>query len=272
MSQIVNGTADAVPQPIRSSFHPQRGWTVSQEFRGPKAAITAVSDLYAALGWQVDYTSRTGAVWSVVVATSNDNTDPNAPQNVINDWTFSNGESEKSILYADTATVNAIPQYEKNAIQSGLATPPVKLTDPIPKGTKYIDGNGHEQELSFDSPVSPVGKQLFAFMRMGLASVPVFQPIIRHTMTVSNLYSVRAANLNAKKVMTTAQLVALENPPASLLVDLEGVAGDNYTGTLPLKYGWLKYPPEKSQSAFNRVTIAQIWKYGLYDTIGHTFV
>lgn len=162
---------------------------------------------------------------------------PNVPLN--NVWELQPNMVEKDIMDADIA-INDLTTAQKDAVTAAVAANDV--------GT--LSGNS----LKF-----------YKLLRAGVKSIRIFEPVLRHSLTVRSDYSIAASLTNAGKIYTTAQLYSVENVPKILLFDLPSLSAVR-TDSVSVDYGWLKKYPSVTQISGGKWQIEQEWEYGLWAT------
>ena len=240
-SPTITGQTGAHEQPQRYGWD-ESGPYLVRTWHGTRAEIVAQYVICIAAGATGEVKQGIGT--DILEARySEPTTGPGSPETVINTWEFFANVIEKDVLQADLATINAISDADRNTIQ--------KWTDP-------------DNEPS----LSGTAQTVYRLMSKGVKSVRVNQPVLRHTQTVGDSYSVKASLTNVGKVYTTAQLQSAEDLPSDVLFNLPSDTS-NHTGMV---YGWLKMHPTVRLAARQKTQIEQEWEYGLYSTTLYTQV
>lgn len=130
----------------------------------------------------------------------------------------------------------------------------------------YITANGGNNGTTFRSIVAAVAQyeteqvwtlydalgttpKAWAYDIINRRTVREFKAILRRTNTYAGSTSQTADWVDVGKVFTTAQIVALTDPPSSII------------GTLPTTY-WLKSPAPVDDGADGRYTVTTLWISG----------
>lgn len=257
-SIVINGTSGAYEQP-QSFGWDSMGPHCIRTWRGTAAAIATQYGICLTGGAQADIQKGLGtdtltARYPLSVAGSNGTID--APVDV---WEFFSSHAEKDILEADLAVINGISDLNKQILRSLVQTPPSADGNgtyaPDPDGGGYFDDDGSRA----------AAESIYALMQSGVKAVRVMAPVMRHTQTVSNLYTVKAALTNVGKILSTTTLISFESIPTSVLFNLPT---NTSTRTSPvLSYGWMKMYPTIRMAARMRMQIELEYEYGLWSNV-----
>jgi hypothetical protein len=239
MSSVkINGKKGVFEQPIKYGLSDSGPYSI-RTFHGTRQEIQALIPglAFSASTYEVRDTFSGSKVELEVRSSLPPQGSPEVP---INSWEFFAQEIEKDILEADNALVNAVSDDQKAAVRAALQDP--------------------SNDALVTDITDPSATILYIMMLQGVKTARVLQPLVRHTATVSNAYTVPAALTNVGKILTTAQLGTLENFPSGLLFNLpSGIS--SRTG---LAYGWYKKFPTVRGAANQKIQIEQEWEYGLW--------
>ncbi len=106
---------------------------------------------------------------------------------------------------------------------------------------------------------------LYNLMKAGYTDEIMQVPTIRHTQIVSFIYPITLSKLNVGRIISTATLIVLENPPNWAVTGLPTDIPPGFT-TIALSYGWRKCSPTINQIAYRKTQIVQEFQYGLWPT------
>lgn len=162
---------------------------------------------------------------------------PNIPLNNI--WELQPNMVEKDIMDADIA-INDLTVAQKDAITAAVAA----------NAVGSLAGNS----LKF-----------YKLLRAGVKSIRIFEPVLRHSLTVRSDYTIAITLTNVGKIYTTAQLSSVEGVPSILLFNLPSGSVAR-SDALSVGYGWLKKYPSVTQIAGGKWQIVQEWEYGVWST------
>lgn len=256
----INGVKGAFEQPIRFGYNDSGPYTI-RSWRGDFAAISQlVPQLNAAGGlWEIkDTHTHTNVELECRFASEpGQNPDVEVP---VDEWEFFAQKIEKDILESDIALVSNLSNQDKQNIRNAIQDPG-SLQD--------------FQNPTFEQTTE--GTLVYSLMVAGVKSVRVNAPTLRHTMTVSNSYPVKATLDRVGKIIPTASMASLEGIPASVLFILPDdtstrINGEgNYTGPT-LRYGWYKNHPTVRGGPYHKSQIEQEWEYGLWPVDIYSFV
>lgn len=244
MSQTIIGTPGVFEQPIRYSWSPVRGWTTQRTFRGTRYDIRALVYAFRNAGWDVDVIEGP-TTNSTLICTIGADLDGNITEPT-DLWEIQPTLVTKDLLDSDNAAVAAV------AAQDGVLA---QLADARVNPTKYTNASFTGDAL-----------ELYKLIAKGVQSVMVFQPILRHTLSVSNRWEVAASLTNIRKIISTTSMSGLENIPGWIYQSMpDEIPAIGHATTL--NYGWFKMPPSITVVAYNRTQIVQEWQYGLWSTL-----
>lgn len=177
----------------------------------------------------------------------------------VDTWEMVSVPFEKDLLEADFPNVPGlvIRKAQKEIIERALANNEAwqASRDALQNetGDLYDDLNADEYSI-------------YLLMKAGVRAFPEEGTTIRHTQTVSNLYTVKVSQINIGRLFSTATLIATEGVPEAILFDVPTTptpsqfietAGD-------LKYAWRKARPNILKSAQQKWQITQDWTLGLW--------
>jgi hypothetical protein len=281
------GQTGAIPQPLKYSYNPQRGYTTTREYKGTGNA--ALADKEAELrngGWTftVDREIETGAdsVWRISAQRGGGDSpegggeSSGTEQTILSDqWELASNMVEKDILESDSPLMLNL-FTECASLPSNTWTPMKSQEDAFTwfvRELKDFQNNPTEFRLAFFSP-SAYAYKLARLIIAGVKSERVFQPTLRHNKNVTSKYEVKDALTNCGSIITAASIDALEGIPSTILfnlpTDYDSGRGDAL-GT-QLKYGWFKKYPNVTQQADGEWSISQEFEWGLWHTDLYTFV
>lgn len=168
-------------------------------------------------------------------------TNPNQQEQTVDTWELFSNTVEKDLLESDIAFISTMDQDVKRIIREAIDNPQP----------------GKSPALTNSSQID-----LYLLMLSGVKAVEVDQPVLRHTVTASNVYQVPNSLTNVGRILTTARLKNDEAIRADIAINLPNVASSDSRRT----YGWRKCYPQIRGSAFQRTVVEQEWKYGLWVT------
>lgn len=242
-SPVINGLTGAHEQPVEFG-RDTSGPYVIRRWRGTHAAIYSKYN-ECVLGGGVSSVKEGYGVHELTARFAiQQDTGDGTTETPINNWEFFASHVEKDILEADIPAIESLSANDKTKLRNLMQNPPATSAD-IP---------------SFDSGNATT---LYGLIRNGLRSIRVNAPALRHTQTVSNQYTVRAALTNVGKILSSSTLATVEAIPTSVLFNMPADSS-NRAG---LAYGWMKLHPTVRVSAKQKLQIEQEWEYGLWPTI-----
>jgi hypothetical protein len=233
---VVNGKSGAYEGPRRYGYDDNGPYTI-RTWGGTKSAIETQYALCVTAGAACEV--REG--YGTYTLEARYSTDADGTSNTeVDTWEFFANSVEKDMLEADISIVRGISADYKRTIQN--------WTDP--DSAPVLDSGGNASKL--------------LNLRMkGTKSVVVMQPMLRHTKTVSNGYSVKASMTGVGKIWTNAQISSFEELPATVLFNLP----TDGTAETEMLYGWLKLHPTVRIAAGQKVQIEQEFQYGYWTSL-----
>ena len=169
-------------------------------------------------------------------------------------WEFFAQHAEKDLLEAsvESQIISTLSTLNIQTIRLYLQSPPnVKDGDPDVDLSSFTDGN----------PANAL--EVYQLMLAGVRSYPIEQPVIRHTITTSNRYSINRSLANVRAILSTQSLLAFNNIPNALLFNIPNDVSNNPS----FAYGWRQLFPTAQQVALLKWQIVQEWQYGLWATL-----
>lgn len=236
---LINGQRGAFPQPGHFGRSEAGAYTI-KIFEGTLDAIYQVAAIVEASGglWEITE-SYTGARHRMECRFP---IDFNVTEQAIQEWELFAQEVEKDVLQADLAALDGISRDEKEKIRAAIDNPSANQSPALS---------------------NPTAIELYLEMLDGLRSVRVAVPTLRHTQTVSTLWTVGAALTNVGRIISTSSLLALEGVPPGLLFNLP----TGNSNRAAAGYGWYKKFPTVRIAAGHRLQLEQEWEYGLWSTL-----
>jgi hypothetical protein len=169
----------------------------------------------------------------------------------VDSWEFFANHCEKDVLEADNSPVDSISLANKTRIRNFILNPSGPDGYVVTEDSFEDDGT---ETLPFD---------LYKQMQAGVRSIVVNAPTLRHTQTVSNVYTVKATLTNVGKIISSATLTILEDLPFGVLFNLPTDVSTRYKQ----HYGWMKVHPTVRCAARFKMQIEQEWQYGLWSEL-----
>jgi len=244
--------SNAVEGPASRRYSAERGWQTVRNFEGGETAIESKASELLALGYDIEITG--GAVWrlTATVATNASSSNPIGTDEPVDTWELFGNESEKDLLQANVAAVNSIIDDDQALLRS------------------IFEGQIDASQYRTSSPAftsvgsgDPVG--IWQLWLAGVKSVTFFQPVLRHTKTVSRAYEIPNSLTGVGQVYSTAQLIVLEAPPADIAANLGASSYVTKSGVSNQFYfGWFKCSPQITISAGAKRQLVQEWRWGLW--------
>lgn len=238
---VINGTPGAYEQPIKYGVN-DTGPYLMRTWVGTLQAVEAMIPWVELSGGY--YELKRGIGIHTLEARYSINQKDGSAEIPIDTWEFFANHAEKDVLEADNSAINALNADDKKQIKYLLANPPASEDD-IPAWK------------------TDTGSALYALMESGMRTVRVNAPVLRHTQTVSNIYTVKAAITNVGRIFSTATLATFENIPGTVLFNLP----NDVSARTGLSYGWFKTHPTVRAAARNKMQIELEYEYGLWPTL-----
>ncbi|MCX6924988.1 MAG: hypothetical protein NT154_17500 [Verrucomicrobia bacterium] len=248
-AMVINGTSGAYEQPQKFGWDANGPYCV-RTWRGTAAAIASQYNVCVGAGATADVAAGYGVhTLTARYALAIGGTGPNEVP--VESWEFFASHVEKDLLEADNATINSISELNRSIIHKLLTDPSQVAEDP--DGGGYFDDDGS----------AAAALSVYKLMNGGMKSVRVMAPALRHTQTVSNQYTLKAALTNVGAIISTATLKTSENVPTGVLFNLPAKVSVK-TG---YAWAWMKMHPTIRCAARQKMQIEQEWEYGLWTTL-----
>lgn len=243
------GRAGAIEQGKEYSGGPGVPTKTIRTWKGPKEAVRNMVDQVLGFVWTL---REDGPSATLTVEEPNLPGGTGSTSAVLDDsWELLPGEIEKDILESDLVGIAALTDAEKRVIRHAIETSATSLpTSPT---------------------LSSFAQKVYALMLTGVRARVQFAPRLRHTQTVSTLYTVKAGVTNTGRILSSTYLVSTEGLPSGFLIALNAPPFTNTSvwtnPDLEIQFGWLKYYPTLNSSAGGRLQIVQEWAFGLWSTL-----
>jgi len=239
---IINGIKGAYLQPVEYGEDQSGAYTIvrAQGTRNEiKQLIPQLRVMHATWTIKEGYTAGADMLEARVPAPTISITEPEVP---VDDWETFGEEVEKDILESDIAGIDGLEDKEKKFLRSCI--------------DNGIDPNAPTRVTS------SLGIDLYNHIVLGVKSVRIVVPHLRHTRTVSQAWTVPAALTNVGRIISTGTLITSEGVPTNLLFGLPN--GTPNRDTTIWRYGWYKKYPTVRIAGGRRVQLEQEWEYGLW--------
>lgn len=260
MSLFVPSSAGAVEQGLEREYDINSGWVTVRRFRGPQADIEAKELEMQFEGYSTRI--REGAVWELEARIAQDirSGGGGTAEQPVDTWELFPNISEKDVLLSTNAAISGIVSQDLMLLRE-ILDGKVDLTQYETASPAFVAaGSGN-----------PLG--VFAHIVAGLKSTILYQPILRHTRTVSRAYEIPASVAGAGQVFSSARVVSDNGVPAGIANQMQVSAYSNRTVsgyTLQLYLGWLKVYPTVQMAAYGKTQIVSEWQWGEWSTMFYT--
>lgn len=242
MPDVTNGTGGLIAQPNQAGWTPSRGPYVRRSWKGLKDAVDVLaSDLrLARVEYEISQSSGPTAIITAIYNTEQDGTQAEAASI----WEIVYSTVEKDIL--------SIPESD-GVTEDGKR----RIKDALEKN-ELIDVSAGDDGVD--------AREFYQLMLSGVKNKPIFQPVLKQTLTVSNSYGTKESNSTYGKVFKTSTVEALIDEPVLFTLPTDADPADDPLKPT-MKYGWLRKPSEIQQVAFQKWHFIRTWEYGLYATL-----
>lgn len=254
------GDSGAVEQGMSREYDPNQGFSSIRRFKGPQTAIELKEQELQSEGYTTRITE--GPVWELEARIAQDVRSGGGPtsETPVDTWELFANQSEKDILLSTSAAV------------SGLVNADLLWLRELLEGKLEISQYQTETP-AFTSPGSGNPAALFAHIMAGMKSVLLYQPILRHTRTVSRAYEIPYSLAGVGQVYSSARLASDNSVPSSVANQLQASSySDRTVGgyTMRLYLGWLKTYPQITVAAYGKSQIVSEWQWGEWSTLFYT--
>jgi hypothetical protein len=275
MGNPIHNGALLTIQPGEFSSDPRQGWKQTVTARGTTASAFNLSIALRASGYMVKYKNLGGGVGEVSYELNSLQNNPEVPQDL---WQLPGSVMQKSIYEhpksialdlaypglfsymqkADPLSAATILANNAADIKAGAAlTPPVTIA---------ALNSAFQSDANWLAMVALINKSSdhFDYARYGL----------RHTQTISQVYTGNINDTNSENLYTTAQLLAecatFPIPlPARMIAKINAIeASATAAGAAPAGYiwSWKKAPSTENMVADNKIEVTTDFEYDLWST------
>jgi len=223
-------------------FSPSEGWSGSWNIEGPKAAVRALLNQLAGLGYsfvfQCNQSPKATVQYETVGVPGGPGTGGEETPTL--NWEYFANQFEIDVLETDRAAIIGISEGDKRKIRDAIAAPD-------PDTAPNLTGNA---------------LTVYQLMLGGQRSVRLNVPNLRVSKLVSGSYPVKASLTNVGAIITTNTLIIQEAIPSTILFNLPNLS----TTKSGFAYAWYKKHPNVQQAGGIKWNISQEWEYGLWPT------
>ena len=237
--------ASLIQLPDIKAWDPISGWSIRRPWRGTPTQVANQATLLKSLGirFELEPGGESGhdTVFGIFGAE-----DGQAPtEELTNSWDLVGNDLEKDIWWHPkvTAMFNQLldPPGHPDGVPTDLYIVQRKRIDDIVAGATLIS----EHQQWWDD-LFPDAKKFVRALLRGVTAYSVSQFVLRNTVVVASNYSIKPAYTNVGKILTTAQVQTIHNPPTTIKFALpEGF--------------WLERTPTCEQTASDKFTITREW-------------
>jgi hypothetical protein len=244
-----------IEQPIEYNYDPRTGGQTTRRMKGPFSALNIQASQLQNSGWTVKvHNPSQSPSWELIATIGLIWSNTQLFDNPIDLWELTSSKVEYDFLNS------------QNPLTASLTTLDIQIIKNYLDNTPQITATA--AALLATAPYNTLSTSGTTAINLILANVrtsPVFQPVIRHTQTTSNIYAVAASQANVGSVISGASI----GVPSGLAF----VVPSNPSVAQPgLGYGWLKNLPQVTASAFNKTQIITTYEFGLYPTALYNFL
>jgi len=238
---IINGTLEPKRVSLRSSYDPQRGLTITEEWETAGDNLNGLATQCREAGKAYDLTSN-GRKSRIVITSSN--TEGTGFDDIpIDTWQLLGNEVQNSI------------KHHPNVRSLGSAD----FLEVIDAVNQWKDGETPDEFFFTDDGYMGL---LFRMLIHEAKTYSLGQYVLKHTTNVSNRWDTNVADQGVEFIYTTSQLVSeISNPgfwtfpcPGRLISKIQSIEVQN--DSEDLIWGWKKGPSTEGTSANNRIDIS----------------
>jgi hypothetical protein len=245
-----------IEQAIEYSYDTRVGGQTTRRFRGPFLALNIYAAQLQQVGWSIKLSNPSHSPnWELVATIGLTWANTQLLDNPVDVWELTSNKVEKDFLNSQSPLIATLTPGDIAIIQNFLDNTP----QIIQNVTAFLATAPY-------STLSTAGNTAMTLIIAGVRTIPVFQPVIRHTQTTSNIYAVVASQVNVGSVLSGASIGV---PTSGLAFVVPSNPGTPKTG---FSYGWLKNYPQITASAFNKTQIITTYEFGLYSADMYTIL
>jgi hypothetical protein len=252
--------SSTVEQSVERSWSAKEGWDTVRRFKGKEDDIKA---LEGQMQWEGYSTSiRSGPVWELTakIAANTESGGGGGPPDTeepVETWELTSNAIEKDLLASDDENAALFTDYELACLRRALNGETVKSVDGTIPQEWTIGGD------SF-TPINATADVYLRLIISGVKSKPVYQPVIRLTLTFNDNYNIPLSLTNVGCVVSTAYMTGTEGVPTEIGQFMPASETLTWADGLNRYNGWLKVYPTISVAAGGKKQLNQEWHYGFW--------
>lgn len=234
---IINGTLQAVRQPVKISYDPQRGYQITIPWESAGNNLNGLATTYQ--NQRVAYELEANDRKSSLTATASGG-QLGIPDLTTDTWQILGNEIQKSLL-EQPDVVAGLDQATRDEIEKAI-----------------LEGTA---EADLSPALNAFASKVFDRLRRGNTHYALGQYVLRHTTNVSNQYNVNVSDFNIERIYTTSQLIAETTNSNSWIFPLPGRMVNKLsniaapTAKIGYLWGWRKLPSTEMTTSGNRIEI-----------------
>lgn len=188
-----------------------------------------------------------------------------ANEQAVSLWSYAGTEAQKNLLSAAPppgviSITTSLTSLNVEVIQKALqGTFPANAPTESGSGAQFLDASTNCFDTNGANALA-----VYNLMKAGVEDRIVQTPTIRHTQTTSLIYPITLSKTNIGRILTTAKLIADENPPQWAIDGLPTDPPPTFVSGITMDYGWRKGSPHIDQIANQKTQIVQEFQYGLW--------
>jgi len=206
------------------------------------------------------------------------------PYNILNDpatepgvslWEITNNMVQKSVLDANNQLANACTQAEFYILGLFLENKSDYILQPTDGMTvtsqtgqihypeTVLDGNQSNKILALN--IGSPARTMANLIACGVTSYNVFQPQLKHTLSVNQQYRFIPGYVNVGRIISTDTMYNLYDIPDNLMFQLPNPINPAPASGKPvLNYGWFVNAPQANQIIRTKFQLVQAFDFGLW--------
>jgi hypothetical protein len=245
--------------------------------------VFETTNYYQALGY-VQMAEANGLLYDTADSFGKYTVTIHYPWNILNDpaqepgvslWEISNQMVQKSILDSNNIIANACTQAEIYILglflenKSDYILQPTDGMTVTPQTGKIhypeTDTTGNESNKTLALNVGSAARTLANLIACGVESYNIFQPQLKHTLSVCQQYRFIPPYTNVGYLVSTATMYALYDIPPNLMFQLPDLINPAPADGKPvLNYGWFVNAPQANQITRLKFQLIQSFDFGLW--------
>lgn len=253
------GINNVEEQPVERSWSARDGWETTRKFKGSEDDIKAMEGQLQFEGYSTSI--RGGPLWEltarVAANTESGGSGPPETNEPVENWELTSNTTEKDLLASDDPNVAEFSNTELAFLRRALNGETVKVVS----STFPIEWTVGGDTFTVEHFMADVYLRLII---SGVKSKPIYQPVIRLTLTFNDTYNIPLSLTNVGSVVSTSYMTTTEGVPTEIGQYMPESDTVTWADGLNRYNGWLKVYPTINIAVGGKQQLTQEWHYGFW--------